>query len=482
MAGMLATACGKGSTSGNQKKHVGKEEISVQTESQQNISKDEQNINTEQLFKGKLEEKINQYGIFESEQSSIIKDLSTKWFNPNGVITANLDDYDMDGADEMLLFCSEKCDDLEGNHIKMEMYEIENGEVKLADVKIFGAYLDKADGGKVINNLYETRLQENNFADRIIEVTNVDINGKNYIVCENFSLTKAFEDRLSNEYWILEYKDSKINMAGSLVGMESGTDNFVYIAYYFENGNKVASDIMYSWDSSGIYKTFGYSTKMFFDNFQILIKDAVASYTGVGSPLKKGVMQTVLHENNKSNVIFAYTNTSMETEANAREYRFSSVLRKGKNLIDNEAFENVKDDTKSYKDAYKQTIEDYGTTALKYAIYDMNDDDVPELILTSFPESRNDVFTYDGKEVIRCGRIIEYNENIKEYDGEGFAVYEWGAGQTDYLKIYTLENNKLQSSTLMEGFDYDSKLATYEKADYMKKMTFYEIANEEGIR
>ena len=34
----------------------------------------------------------------------------------------------------------------------------------------------------------------------------------------------------------------------------------------------------------------------------------------------------------------------------------------------------------------------------------------------------------------------------------------------------------------MEGFDYDSKLATYEKADYMKKMTFYEIANEEGIR
>lgn len=130
-----------------------------------------------------------------------------------------------------------------------------------------------------------------------------------------------------------------------------------------------------------------------------------------------------------------------------------------------------------YKYAYDEILNKYELSN-NYALYDIDKDGTPELIISSSPTSHQ-VFTYDGNIALNCGQISSYNEGLKEYDGNGMAVYDGGMGSLhfEYVYLYTLENKKLKISKQIISNEESTTEEVRATADSMTAIQFYEISN-----
>ncbi len=285
------------------------------------------------LFKEKLSMIKSEYKIFKSNQTGVMNEWSDNWFDPGGVISANIEDFDSDGLEEMLVCTSEKCKDRDDNDISgnneeyniiLSMYEIENGNVGVADTFTLGAYVDSK---YMDTNKKEVILSTNNWSEEICAINCLTVSDNKYIVCEDRVENNLFANAYYRAYWLLEYNGNSIQYAASFAQTGLGSSDFQYKGYNFKDGVCINSDLYYSEsppelyyeNETPLYNKYEDSIKAFFDKYGIVLKDKFPMY------------ETILSTENDITPIFTFTN-KLDWSGNANS--FSAKLDRGSNLID----------------------------------------------------------------------------------------------------------------------------------------------------
>ena len=253
---------------------------------------------------------IPEFGIFRSPQKGSIRsdDLGApvdgRWFDPGGMFSATIYDFDKDGDDEMLVILNSKIGSFDvpasdgSSAISLGIYENENGEIYPADSVMFGTIgaLYKNENGEL--NVYGGANRNN---DKNIEgiplygdewyglrydVSVTESRGTVYLLCESRMWGENFGDGINTNYWALTYHDKALDFSYAYTQINGGSSDFVYGGYEYSNGECVDSQICYSEDEYNEVKAddeyqgmdFDRALAAFFQNHGITVDEEVSRY------------------------------------------------------------------------------------------------------------------------------------------------------------------------------------------------------------
>ena len=287
------------------------EEISMEGENQELYITMEQ-----EGFRNMLLKLLQEQGAFKANQRGTMHTSDDAWFNPSGMISAKIMDFDSDGADEMLV-CYTKSFDTSGkvHKIYLDMYEQSGGKVVLADSTVFSAY----------RSTYDTELLSSQDMEMICSLNAVQINGEWCLMCEEDGEWSAFRDEMPQNYWVLKYQDNQFRYMGSLTGVEGVF--FGFWGYEFQNGALTNSSLYYGdeyGEENGItplYDDFAVAASAFFGKLGIFLKDDVDLIRDVE-------LGTILSEKNNTSCIFEFTNKLADNGDGEDAFEFSSSLKR----------------------------------------------------------------------------------------------------------------------------------------------------------
>lgn len=248
-------------------------------ETTENVDENEEEDENVDALNDKLAELVALYGLFETSQSGVMQTTSDVWFEPAGIMSVNMEDFDCDGAQEMLVCVSEYCDHYNDGHyhIMMYMWEADNGLAVLADSCVLGAYIE-SDYSE--DNYQEVIYSPSYWSEELISVNILFIDGVCYIVCEDQGVAAAFADGSWQSYWALEYTNHEFQFVCSFTQTEGGSSEFQYTGYIFENGLCTGSDLYYSewYETPGLYNDFEQVIAAYFENYGIAINESFEAF------------------------------------------------------------------------------------------------------------------------------------------------------------------------------------------------------------
>lgn len=209
---------------------------------------------------------VPKYGLANIKQKGVIynstydwESLSKeRWLNPKGVVSAYIDDLDLDNENELMVvyITGGKRDDSSSDYVYhnicADIYELKDNKLVLSDTIDFSS----------INNVSNSRL--------IVSVVNAK--GKKYIVYEKSSST-VFGDGICQDYIALEYTDDKIYNAFSYIQTAGGSSDFEFTGYEYEKGKLFRESKLYSewYEEPGKYNTVMEGIKYLFSKYGIKI-------------------------------------------------------------------------------------------------------------------------------------------------------------------------------------------------------------------
>lgn len=266
-------------------------------------------------FHNTLLKLIDEQGIFKANQSGTMTKREDAWFHPEGIISAKIMDFDSDGKNEMLV-CDTKpySGDPDCRQIYLNMYEIVDGKVILADSVPYSAY----------QSSYDTYLCSSEDTELFCGFNAVNIDGTWCLVCEEDGEWRVFGDEMAQNYWILTYQNQKFRYEASLTGVPGVF--FGFIGYEFSDGRLNASKLYYG-DEYGeeegmvpLYDEFAVALTEFFKKYKISLKNDVDLIRDVE-------LGSILSEQNEKVNLFQFTNKLVEEEEE-EGYRFTAVLKR----------------------------------------------------------------------------------------------------------------------------------------------------------
>lgn len=291
--------------------------------------------NNNAQFQNELLSLIASKGIFAQKQSGIMQGMGDNWFDPKGILSATILDFDLDGSDEMLVCVAEECVQQHKGayHIILYMYDIEGGEIILADtitLEVFGQSRDSLQR--------EVTLNSNHWLEEIVAVNAVLVEDKYYIICEDHLVARAFGDGSSQSYWALEYINGSFQYVCSFAQTDGGSTGFEYMGYFFEDGICVKSDLYYS-DPNGYYRkdnplytNFGQAISNFFGQYDIQLNDTIKNYEDVYDGYD--YFQSILSPENHTTLIFELVNTMSDSSELNKNLEFSSMVSRENTLFE----------------------------------------------------------------------------------------------------------------------------------------------------
>lgn len=114
-------------------------------------------------------------------------------------------------------------------------------------------------------------------------------------------------------------------------------------------------------------------------------------------------------------------------------------------------------DTYGYVDSSGKWVDNVKYT--EYTLYDIDKDNVPELIIRAAMDSLNYVYKYKDNKAILCGDIDAYRSNgLYEYpDGNGIVAYAGGMGTNhfEWVNIISIICDKLVENTVIDSTTKD---------------------------
>lgn len=325
------------------------------------VNVEESENESEIILNNKLADLVATYGVFESSQSGVMQTHNDVWFEPSGIMSANIEDFDMDGTPEMLVCVSEYCDHYNDGHyhIMMYMWEVENGIAVLADSCVLGAYI-KSDYSE--DSYQEVIYSASNWSEELISVNILFSNGICYIICEDQGVAAVFADGSWQSYWALEYTSNSFQYVCSFTQTEGGSSDFQYTGYRFENGQCTGSDLYYSewYETPGLYDDFRQAIVAYFEDYGITINE---SFNGFAySDDYERIFTSFLspEADYKNGFEFMNKRTSLEYSADysTTTAYFTATLTRGTELL-NEYLNNETDIQESGEnDSYSDAVEE----------------------------------------------------------------------------------------------------------------------------
>lgn len=283
-------------------------------------------VNNEDIFENILANLLSTYGYFDAEQIGTMNNIDNKWFEPNGILSKTILDFDRDYELEMLV-CYTESVDTQGNdyQIMMDMYDVVDGEVLLMDSVPFSAYGENVN---VIN------LSKNEWNEISLNIDAVLVDNYWYIICEEYSKASAFADGRRQNYWIKQYEDGKLKNVCSFTQKSEGSSGFEYIGYKFMDGVLAESKLYYSeWnEENALYDDFKSAIINFFDEYGIEIVDNILHNRQIDN------ITSILSDNNDKTKIFNFTNKISRRDDINNYFKFIAILntQQEKKLLESE--------------------------------------------------------------------------------------------------------------------------------------------------
>lgn len=290
------------------------------------------------LFEDTLAELVNQYGSFDPNQQGSMQSFSDEWFNPKGVLGAEIKDFDLDDVCEMAVCISVPDETSEDNEysIVLNVYEVEENQVKQSASAVLGAYIQRDTGEQSLKNIV---LTPNLWMDQMAAVTLVQKDDRYYFFCEDYSVARSFGDGLERSCWVMQYQDDSLQYVCSYTQTDGGSADFIYTGYKFENGVCVSSDLYYSecYDVMALYDHFGEAITAFFQDYGIAINEEVQNQECVSDGYFQ--IKSVLPNNTENTILFKLTNkqvcfVAQDTLWSNSSYDFDAQLLRGNTLLD----------------------------------------------------------------------------------------------------------------------------------------------------
>lgn len=208
-----------------------------------NKTKDEIKNNNITSFKKYYSDVLKKkYGTFNSEQTGIMKSYSDRWLKLGGVMGAAVQDLDGDGKDELFVCISKNHSSQDISQIFIQVYEKKENNITLASEFEVTPYIS----GKEDNSNGGMTLSVSNWAEQALIVSLVIKGDNRYIVCEQRQTWGAFADGRELDYWILKYKNNKLDYVNSYTQTNGGSSGFEYTCYQLRNGKVVSEQLFYS--------------------------------------------------------------------------------------------------------------------------------------------------------------------------------------------------------------------------------------------
>ena len=225
------------------------------------------------FYKYLRENLIPKYGVADVKQKGkLSQDYGTetvnqelekknRWFKPKGIISAHIADMDSDNDKELfVIYWEKKKDDTYHHKLKMEVYEIQDGEVVRMDTKTL------SDGGC---GWAEWLNWKGNFS-----VFEMAAGEKKYFLFSQSQLIEFFGDGRVREMWSVEYRNGKFSYVQEIRQTEGGSDDFTYTGYT-HTGKKKKGEVLYDMydEQNGLYDSADEAFIEFFGREKIDVRE-----------------------------------------------------------------------------------------------------------------------------------------------------------------------------------------------------------------
>ncbi len=306
------------------------------------------------------------------------------WFQPDGILSALIEDLDEDEGLEMLVLSIEDpaAEQYEGRPVDLAyaqsaknvmgtVYEIADGEVQAADTALIREYNEK--DWKIFTF---TSPQ----ADRIsLFGTLLEVDGKKHLFFERYEAAAAFADGMTQDYWMMCYQDGALQMEASFTQPGFGSSDFQYIGYKLEEGQVVSSEIVCSeayMEKPGKYGSYEAGVEGFFGELGVQ-----AAFTDH--------MESILTSENEMSRILDYRTDRTEFSSDFKSAKFKLEGTDYTGLHELAGGETdggqEEDSADAWKEAYLQYLTSKGgdryNAAAEYALLYINEDEIPELLI-----------------------------------------------------------------------------------------------------
>ena len=217
-----------------------------------------------------------EYGLATLAASGTMENPEDRWLSLSGVMSAYIADLNLDGTDDLLLFCykeveSPYSDDLPLYALYAELYMMKGGTPAKVDELEVCAYnesdeLDRYD--------HWASLTPNHWFEENLFISCVMADDVPTIVVEFTSVGGIFSDGYLCDYWALTCADEDLEIAFSFTQTAGGSAGFEYTGYELANGDKVFQELLFTElpEDGGLYHDFGEALEVFFDGFGIDVR------------------------------------------------------------------------------------------------------------------------------------------------------------------------------------------------------------------
>lgn len=220
------------------------------------------------------------YGVFKRKQTGTMHQWEDEWLSIRGVMGAAVKDFDLDGKKEMMVIVAKMLDDGKHSKIMMQMYEKNKNGIIMSSELRFNPYYDWVEKDEVRG----ITLSNAQWMNELFIINSLKKGKKQYIVCEEREIAGAFADGEEQNYWIIEYKNNKLNYISSFTQTDGGSSGFEHTYFKIKNG-KIKKSVLYYGDEDSVafgakpkYKKFEIAIKKYFNNHGIKIRSGIKHY------------------------------------------------------------------------------------------------------------------------------------------------------------------------------------------------------------
>lgn len=262
---------------------------------------------------------VPKYGKFKTKQEGTVTPKivnsftrGTEWLKASGVISASVQDFDMDGKKEMLACIARRAKNKTDSYIVLAMYEKEKGGIRRASKIYFRPYCTGST--KQQRNTEDMKLWAGEIRSLSFILSSVKAGRKNYFICEAEQSMAAFANGGLQDYWILEYKDQRLQYVQSYTQTGAASDAPSFESYVLKDGKLKKKELICSYFGDGKYSDFGESLDAFFQRCGIKLKK------------NRAMFGTILSKKNKPVKIFAFKNKAIGHNSTGTRYKFVATM------------------------------------------------------------------------------------------------------------------------------------------------------------
>ena len=290
------------------------------------------NLNESEIYYQYIQDiLVPQYGIASLNAEVIFHKTGRNWLQPAGIVSAYINDLDLDGVSELLLLYIKdmgkfKETGIDGGRVYWlcaDVYTIKDNVPTKIDEKS-----PIIINGEVGGQGDEILFYSNQHIEETLYISTITLDGNKYIIFESDLRGYILADGICTNYWALKLEDGKLKHAFSFIQTDGGTDSFEYTGSEFEHGQKVSSEILYSeygesnGGTKGTYDDFHTAAKKYFERHGMSVDTSKGSTANTFDPLK-GFGYSIVDDNSLDDRILSYCIRCTNEDRDNEKYTYA---------------------------------------------------------------------------------------------------------------------------------------------------------------